>query len=366
VAKIHPITAVIGTDDVEVKRMARELCAQLTPPGSDFGADIIDGQADNSEQAAQRIYKTVEALETFGFFGGEKLVWLKNANFLADDRTGGSQATLEALEKLTNLLAGGLPDGTRFLLSAGAVDKRRSFYKTLNKVADVHVFERLDNTKSGWEDQAAILVSDAAQKHELRFDEEALQLFTMFTGGDRRTIENELDKIDLYLAPGQRTVTTEYVRLLTPLSRVGIVFELGNAIAARQLQRALELLKQLLFQGENEVGILLATVIPTVRNLLLVKDLMARHKLTKPAQPFFFGKQLERLPAAAIAHLPRTKEGKLNAYPLGIAASHAHRYTLPELQSGLKTCLDANVSLVSSSTEPEVIMSQLIVRIIAG
>lgn len=356
--------AVIGTDDVEVKRVAHELSIRLGA-GGDFGADIIDGHADNADGAAQRIYQTIEALNTFGFFGGSKLVWLKNANFLGDDRTSNSQATSTALEKLTDLLAKGLPDGTTFLLSAGAVDKRRSFYKTLGKVAEVQLFEKLDNTKAGWEDEAALMVRDLADKRGLRFEEEALDVFTVYTGGDRRTIVTEIEKLDLYLGKEQRAASVDDVRLLTPVSRAGVIFELGNALAARQLQRALELLKQLLFQGESEVGILLVAIIPTVRNLLLVKDLMARHKLTKPAQPFFFGKQLDRLPADAITHLPRSKEGKLNVYQLGLAAAHAHRYELPELREALKACLDANVSLVSAPTDPEVILSQLLVRVIA-
>src|SRR5687768_16963382 len=95
-AKTANIHAVIGSDDVEVKRVAKELSLKLSP-GGEFGADIIDGQADNAEGAAQRIYQTIEALNTFGFFGGGKLVWLKNANFLADDRTGNAQSTLDAL-----------------------------------------------------------------------------------------------------------------------------------------------------------------------------------------------------------------------------------------------------------------------------
>ena len=364
-AKIQPIQAVLGSDDVEVKRLAKELAAELTPPG-DFSADVLDGQAENSEQAAQRIYQTMDALKTFGFFGGEKLVWLKNVNFLADDRTGNAQATTEALEKLTELLQAGLPQGVRFLLSAGSVDKRRSFYKVLGKVAEVHVFDRLDNTKDGWEGSAAMLVSAAAKARGVRFDEEALEVFTLFTGGDRRIITNEMEKLDLYLGPERRLVKADDVRLITPLTRAGIIFELGNALAMRQLQRTLRLLKQLLFQGENEVGILLATIIPTVRNLMLVKDLMARHKLTKPAQPFFFGKQLERLPASAIAHLPRTKEGKLTTFPLGVAAQNVHRFKPPELQAALKSCLEANVALVSAPTDGEVILCQLLVRIIAG
>ena len=363
-ATASEIHAVIGTDDVEVKRVAHELSVRFGA-GGDFGADIVDGQVDNSEQAAQRIYQTIEALNTFGFFGGSKLVWLKNANFLSDDRTGNAQATVAALEKLTELLAKGLPDGTTFLLSAGGVDKRRSFYKTLSKVAEVQVFEKLDNSKAGWEDEAAPMVRDLSEQRGLRLEEEALEVFTVYTGGDRRTIVVELEKLDLYLGPERREATIADVRLLTPVSRAGVIFELGNALAARQLQRALELLKQLIFQGESEVGILLVAIIPTVRNLLLVKDLMQRHKLTKPAQPFFFGKQLDRLPPDAISHLPRSKEGKLNAYQLGLAAAHAHRYEGPELREALNACLDANVALVSAPTDPEVVLSQLLVRIIA-
>jgi len=104
-------------------------------------------------------------------------------------------------------------------------------------------------------------------------------------------------------------------------------------------------------------------IIPTVRNLLVVKDLMVRHKLSRPAQVFFFGKTLERLPPDAIAHLPRKKDGSLNSYALGLAAMHVQRYSLSELQAALRSCLEANVSLVTSSLESEIVLSQLLIRI---
>ena len=139
--------------------------------------------------------------------------------------------------------------------------------------------------------------------------------------------------------------------------------ELGNALAERNTIHALELLDRLLFQGESEVGILLASIIPTVRNLLLAKDLMTRFKLSRPANPFGFGKTLERLPPDAIAHLPRKKDGGINAFGLGLAAVHAQRFTLEELTAALHSCLEANLKLVTSSMEPKVILTQLIVRI---
>jgi len=359
------IYAIVGSDEAAVKEAAKALADQLSP-GGDFGADIIDGIADYADAASDRIHATIEALLTFPFFGGEKLVWLKSANFLGDSVTGRAAAVIEALEKLTATLQSGLPESTTFLLSATEIDKRRSFFLNLKKLAKIEVHDALDTSKSGWEENAAIVVSQAAAERALTFQEEALELFTLCTGGDRRNIMTELEKLDLFLGPARREVSTDDVRLLVPMSRESVVFELGNAVAERQLQRALDLLDQLLFQGESEVGILLVALIPTVRNLLLVKDLMARHKLSRPAQPFFFGKMLERLPASALAHLPRKKDGTLNAYPLGLAASHAHRFKMPELRAALDACLAANVELVTSSLEPKVILTRLIVRIAAA
>jgi len=363
---VAQICVVLGSDESEVKRVARERADAMTPEGGgDFGRDVIDGVADNADAAAGRIHQTIEALLTFPFFGGEKLVWLKSATFLADDPTGRSETVTDALEKLAETLGGGLPESTRFLLSAVGVDKRRTFYKTLGKLGKIEVFDKVDAGKSGWEEDAAEIVERSARERGLTLAADALELFTLFTGGERRVIENELEKLDLYLGPARREVRAEDVRLLVPLSRAGIVFELGNALAERNLHRTLELLDQLLFQGESAIGILLVAIIPTVRNLLVVKDLMARHKLQRPAQPFFFGKTLERLPAEAIAHLPRKKDGGINAYSLGIAASHVQRYTVAELRAGLDACLAANIQLVTSGLEPKIALCQLLVKIIA-
>lgn len=360
------ICAVVGSDESEIKRVARDLATRMAPADAgDFASDVIDGVADNADQAAQRIHQTIEALLTFPFFGGEKLVWLKNANFLADSPMGRAAAVIEALEKLAETLSSGLPESTKFLLSAIDVDKRRSFYKGLGKLGKVEVYDKVDASKSGWEEEAAALARERADERGLQLSGEALELFTLSTGGDRRVMENELEKLDLYLGPENRTVTADHVRDLVPLSRAGIVFELGNALAARDLNRSLALLDQLLFQGETAIGILLVAIIPTVRSLLISKDLMTRHKLSRPQQPFFFGKTLEKLPESATAHLPRKKDGTVNTYALGLAAIHAHRYEMGELRTAFRACLEANIRLVTSSMEAEVVLSQLLVRVIA-
>src|SRR5947199_6112591 len=273
------IYAIVGSDEAEVKRVAAELASNLTPSGAgDFGLETIDGAADNAEQAAARVSSTIDALQTLPFFGSTKVVWLKNVNFLGDDPKARSTAVQSALEELSELLGRCFGSEITFLISATEVDKRRGFYKALVKRAELQVFDRIDSGRAGWEEEATEIVRKRANARKLQFDDDALDLFVLLTGGDTRQIENELEKIDLHQGR-ERSVSVEQVRELVPLSRAGVIFELGNAMAACDLQRALILVKRLLDQGETAIGILLVAILPTVRNLLLAKDLMERHPI---------------------------------------------------------------------------------------
>ena len=400
-ANIH---AVVGSDEAEVKHAAAELAQKLAPDDAgDFGLEVIDGVADNADQAAGRIRSTIEALQTLPFFGSTKVVWLKNANFLGDDAKARSTAVQTALEELSALIDGGFGPGATLLISATEVDKRRSFYKTLTKRAKVQVFDRLDSGRPGWEEEATEIVLVRAKKRKLEFDQAALELFVLLTGGDTRQIDNELEKVDVYCSTsfqsaegGSRRgepvgaagappmelkmagkmptsptarmavprVTVELVRELVPLSRAGVIFELSNALSIRDLELALTLVRRLLEQGEKAVGILLAAIVPTIRNLLLAKDLMEQHDIRRPHSPFQFIAAMNRLPAKATEHLPRKKDGSINAYALGIAAQYANQFDSSELIEAMRACLDANVKLVTTQLDHELILTEVVVKLL--
>jgi DNA polymerase-3 subunit delta len=362
-ANIH---AVVGSDEAEVKRVAAELAEKVTPPeAGDFGLEIIDGVAENADQAAARIRSSIEALQTLPFFGSSKVVWLKSANFLGDTQISRAASVQSALEELSDLIENGLGSDVIFLISATEVDKRRSFYRSLVKRAELQVFDRLDSTRSGWEEEATEVVRGRVKKRKLQFDEDALDLFVLLTGGDTRQIENELEKIDVFLGK-ERGVRIDLVRELVPLSRAGVIFELSNAMATRDLGLALKLVRRLLDQGESAIGILLVAILPTIRNLLLAKDLMERHRLPRPHSPFQFISAINRLPAEAIEHLPRKKDGSINAYALGIAAQHAHRFETKQLIQAMRACLEANLQLVTTQLDHELILTEVVVKLLGS
>jgi len=355
---------VTGTEESDVRRAAQELAAQLVEnPDDEFAADIIDGNADNADQAVGRIHQAIEAILTIPFFGGAKLVWLKNASFMEDSITGRSQTVAEALEQLAKHIESGIPDGIRFMISAPLADKRRTFYKLLKKHAELLVRDKPDFGWNATEEDVIQFVAQRAKARELQLDEAALEILSARVGSETRQLDSELDKLQTAIG-FERPITEADIRQLVPETRRGGIFDLSNGIQTRDLPFSLDKLDQLLRQGENAVGILLAAIVPTVRNLLNAKDLMDRHDLRPPGRPHQFGSALNRLPESETLHLPRKKDGGINAYGLGIAAQYAPRFTLDELRIGFTACFEANRDLVSTSLPEKVVLTRLLVRLV--
>lgn len=358
--------AVLGTDEALMKEAAIRLSRELSPPDAgDFGVDTIEGIAESAEHCAQIVRRTLDALQTLPFFGGGKLVWLKNVNFLADSQVGKTNAATEGMETILDYVEQQLPNEVKFLLSASGVDKRRSAYKRIQKLADVRTFDRPDTSKTGWEDEVIPLVERRARDLGITFDNDAIEMLVHLAGEDTRQLDSEVEKLSLYL--GERTrVTVEDVRLLVPLNRAGVIFELGNAMGKRDLRRALELVRTLVYQGQSPIGILLAAIVPRVKSMLLAADLVARHpRLPRTAYPAFAA-ALDKLPASETSHLPKKKDGSgLNVYPVFLALGESSKYTATELRAALQACLDANLKLVTTSIDPQLVLERFLVGMLS-
>ncbi|MEX2578785.1 MAG: DNA polymerase III subunit delta [Verrucomicrobiales bacterium] len=356
------IFAFFGTDEAQVKDAALTLSRQIAPADDEFGLEIISGGADNSEHASQIVGRTIEAIQTLPFFGGEKVVWLQDANFFADNQTGRAETTLSAVEALVGLLEPGLPPEVKLILSASEVDKRRSFYKKIKKLATVKTFDKVDVSRPGWEALVMSQVRTKAKALNLAFEGTALERFVLMVGAETRMLDSELEKLSLYV--GDRPATEEDVVKIAASSHIGVIFAIGDAIARKNLPRALDLIDRQLAQGENAVGILLAAIVPKMRNLLHARDLVERHGLRVGRDYKSFQGTVNALPAAAVAHLPRKKDGDVSAYPIFLAAQESNRFTADELKTALEACLEANVRLVTTALDPGLVLGQLVTRIL--
>jgi DNA polymerase-3 subunit delta len=356
------IFAFFGTDEALVKEAATKLSAQIAPKDNEFGLEIISGGADNAEHASQIVFRTIEAIHTLPFFGGDKLVWLQGANFFADNQTGKAETTLSAIEALVDVLSSNLPPDIKVIISAGEIDKRRTFFKSLSKCAKVQIFDKLDTSKAGWETHVMGHVTDRAKSLKLTFERGALERFVLMVGADTRVIDSELEKLSLY--SGGRAVTAEDVSRIAAVSHAGVVFEIGEAIARRELPRTLNLIDQQLRRGENAIGILLAAIVPKIRGLLHARDLIESRGISVGRSYPAFQAALAKVPSSETAHIPRGKDGAISAYPLFLAAQVAGKFSGSELKRALEACLEANLRLVTTSLDHQLVLHQLVTRIL--
>ncbi len=362
-AKVH---VVVGTDDGLVREEALK-CFNLLTKGVDdgFTNETIDGNADNSEGAYQILSAAVQSLGTLPMFGGAKVVWLRNANFLGDDVTGKSGRTQSGVENLQAVLENGLPDGIQFLLSADRVDKRRAFWKALNKIAAVAVFDKIDTSRDGWQDEVGQAVAMRADELGLEFEPEALELFIMLAGEQSKQIANELEKLDLYLGKERRIVSEEDVRQLVPLSRTAVIFETGQAIQRGNVTRAIQLVDEQLAAEESAIGIMRASIVNVVRNLFMAKLIMEEIKPPTGSYGSFSG-ALNKLPAEERSWLPLKKDGSgVNVFPIFLALGNARNFNLAGLRHILEQTQRADQQLVTTGLDHRLILHRLIVEIAA-
>ena len=356
--------AVIGSDEGLVREKALELHNQLTGGHDDgFTHEVIDGIADNSDSAFEICSSTVQALQTLPMFGGDKVVWLRNANFLGDNVTGRSQRTEAGVESLRAALERGMPPGVKFLLTAHGVDKRRAFWKFIEKSAEVLTYDRIDTSRDDWQDQVAALVTGRAAELGLKFEPDALAVFVMLAGEQSQQIGNELEKLDLFLGPDRRTITEDDVNVLVPLSRAAVVFEIGKSIQNGNAARAIQLIDQQLAADESAIGIMRASIINVVRNLYLARLIVDNFKTPTGNYQAFAG-ALNRLPESDRAWLPQKKDGSgVNVFPIVLALPNAAQYDLEGLQGVLEATLKADQALVTTGLDHRLILHRLIVEI---
>lgn len=355
---------VTGSDEAGVKKAAAALARELAPGADAFGLETIDGAVETVDAAVGKIRETCQALLTMPFLGGTKLVWLKSVTFLSDTVTGRSESVTGAVDGLCEVLEKPLPEGVKFLMSATEPDKRRTGYKRLVKVCEVSLHDKPTLSFGSGEEEIIGWTAERVRGKGLKASAGAVEVLAARVGLDPRQLENELEKLETAFGAGHE-ISPRDVRSLVPATRESGIFDIGNAISARDLPLALETLGHLLQQGERGVGILLASVMPTIRNLLFAKELLVRHKLQPPTQANSFARTLGGLKAEDLEHLPRKKDGTLNTYPIGLAAQNSVHYTLAELRMAFRGCAEANLQMVTSQASDEVVLARLLTGFMA-
>ena len=271
------IFLVYGTDDLSATRKADDIAARLCPPAEQaFGLETLQPEpgVDNADAVCAFLRNVVEALLTPSFLGGTKTVYVRGAPYFDPLAEPGKFASVKAeVERLVDLLKQGLPAGVAFVLLTDKVNKSTAFYKTFNAAGEIHVFDEPEKDKEAEEDFIP-RVEQLLAERGLAMPRGVFNAFLDRTGYNLRQVENELDKLALYVGD-RKTVAAEDVRLMVAPMRESKFWEFADTFCSGDLAATLDTARRMFEQGVSPVA-LIVNLQNRLREIVVLADCLKR------------------------------------------------------------------------------------------
>lgn len=244
-AAAKKFTFICGGDDFLVGRLGKERFAALTAEVPDeFSRETVNGFAANVGEVETAVNRFRDSVQTVSMFGGKRVVWLKDVNFLADTVTGRAESTLQLVADLQQILEAVNPDETAVLITAAPIDRRRSFPKWCEKNAD---FALVGGEGDAGEALAGVAIAEA-RTLGTSFGAGAVELLLARVGANTRLIVEETRKLSSFAGEGAAIEET-HVAELTPNVAEGDFFEAAEAFFSGDLKWTLTALHRHFFTG---------------------------------------------------------------------------------------------------------------------
>ena len=277
---------VCGADDFIVNREGKERFDALVKEAQadDFSREVVSGFAANVDEVETAVNRFRDAVQTVPMFGGKRVVWLKDVNFLADTVTGRAEGTLKQVAALQELLEKANPEEAVIVITAAPVDRRRSFPKWCEANSDFTLAG--GDGESAGEGLAMVAIAEA-KGFNATFGINALELLLQKVGANTRLLTEETRKLATYAGEGG-VIEEAQVEELTPNFAEGDFFAAAERFFAGDLPGTLVELQRHFFAG-GDARPIISALQNRNRILLQVRVLIDAGDLRAPG-PYGFDK----------------------------------------------------------------------------
>ncbi len=261
-----------GNDEYLVGLNARKQVDAVCPEAEQaLSLEIIRGDAGTIDDAVAAINQCLGAFRTVGLFGGKKVVWFRDISFLSNSVIMKNDQVKRLLGELSGDLKAGLSPDQFLIMSASGIDKRSAFFKALKDACEITEYavpERDYEARPVALQRAVTLF----KREGYSLDSAAADAFIDKTGFETRQIMNETEKMVLYKG-ADKSITLQDVQTITSASSEALAWDLTDAVAEQRLGAAIRIFRQLLFQKQTAIGLMIQ-IENLFQNLLRFREYM--------------------------------------------------------------------------------------------
>lgn len=228
--QFNKVYLLYGEENYLKKQYKNKLHHAMLPEDDTMNYSYYEGKGVN-------VKEIIDLAETMPFFAERRLIVLENTEFFKN-------ATPEFAEYIKEM-----PDTTCLIFVENEVDKRGKMYKAVQAKGRAVELGRQDETMLiRW-------VAQSLKKDGKQIAESTIRHFLVKVGMDMENIQKEIEKLVCY-AWERDVITIEDVEEICTTQITNQIFDMVNAVAAKQQKRALELYYNLLALKEPPMRIL--------------------------------------------------------------------------------------------------------------
>jgi DNA polymerase III subunit delta len=319
--QFDPLYLFHGNEDLLIEEgMDAIIENAISPELRGFNLDIMDGGKVDAKDV-------VAHASAFPMMSERRVVVVKECERLVQSDT--------AKEVLAAYIHRPL-ESTSLIMIAGQADFRRKPFTDLKKRAVVIECKPLyDNEVPRW-------VMQRIEKGGKSADMEACRLLHAYTGNALRVVKSEIEKLFTFVGD-KSSITQEDVAAVVGVSKGYSIFDLQNAVGAKDHKSATKILARMLQHGENPQYIIVM--------------------LTR------FFKQLWKLHAVRQERIPDTQlAGAIGVNPYFVKQylGFQSNFTQDAIASCFRALLEADVVLKTTSRKPQVVLDVLLYSLVRG
>jgi DNA polymerase-3 subunit delta len=307
-----------GEEDFLVEEATRSVIAAAVPKDArEFNLDILRGEESDARDIVARA-------SSFPMMAERRAVIVQNVEKLSP----------KDLEILGSYVEQPLKT-TCLVLTGGKIDTRKRPYTIVKRTGTAIEFKPLyDDRIPAW-----IATRVKKQKHEITQD--ACRLLGAYVGTSLRELQNELDKIYIYLGTGS-SITADDVTAVVGMSKELSIFELQKAIGGRDLRHSAEIMERMLDAGAS-VPFIIVMLTNYFSTLYRLHDLRRRD-----------------VPQQELA-----SEARVSPYFLKEYLDALGRFPVRDIERAFEILVGADEQSKTSSTEPKQVMQLVLVQLLA-
>ncbi len=238
-----------GTEDYLKRQYRDKLKHALVEPDDTMNFSAYEGKDINPKEL-------IDLSETLPFFKEKRMILVENSGFFKN-----------SCDDLAEYMSQ-VPESTCFVFVEEEVDKRSKLFKAASRAGSAVEFE------TPKEDMLVRWILGRIQREGKKITQSVMQLFLSKTGSDMENIDKELEKLICYTLD-KTEITAADVEAICTGQTENKIFEMIDAISARNQKKALDLYYDLLALKEAPMRILFL-IARQFQNLLLIKSMSAK------------------------------------------------------------------------------------------